>query len=104
MDDLQTVAFESSAYDPVTHWNDRKEKLKEIEVQEEGGHREQYFVEAIPGLSKLQNAETNDAIQNDLQQRSEGPACKRDNLCFIRFRLYLVNEITSYRDQAKCIF
>ena len=51
MDDLQAIAFKSSAYDPVPNWNDRKEKLKEVEIEKEAGYRKQDFAETIPGLS-----------------------------------------------------
>jgi len=51
MNDLQTVAFESSAYDPVTDGNDSKEELKEVEIKKETGYREQDFTEAAPGLN-----------------------------------------------------
>ena len=51
MNDLQAVAFESSAYDPVTDGNGSKEELKEVEIQKEAGYREQDFTEAAPGLN-----------------------------------------------------
>ena len=41
MNDLQTVAFEPSAYNPIPNRNDSKEKLKEVEIQKEGEYREQ---------------------------------------------------------------
>ena len=53
MNDLQAVAFESSAYDPVTHGKDSKEELKEVEIQNECGNRKQNFVKATPGLCKF---------------------------------------------------
>ena len=53
MDDLQTIAFEPSAYNSVANRNDSKEKLKEVEIQKEGGYRKQYFVKAAPRLNNL---------------------------------------------------
>ena len=51
MNDLQTVAFESSAYDPVADGNDSKEELKEVEIKKETGYREQDFTKAVHGLN-----------------------------------------------------
>ena len=104
MNDLQTITFESPAYDSVANRYDRKEKLKEVEVQKEGEYREQYFVKAAPRLNKLQNAETNDTVQDGLQQRNGGAACKGYDLCLIRFWFFLRNEITTCRNQAEDIF
>ena len=51
VDDLQAVAFESSAYDPVAHWNGSKQELEEVKIQEKGGHRKQDFTEIAPELN-----------------------------------------------------
>ena len=51
MNDLQAVAFESSAYDPVAHWNGSKQELEEVKIQEKGGYRKQDFADAAPGLN-----------------------------------------------------
>ena len=60
MNYLQAVAFKSSAYDPVTNWNDCEKKLKEVEIQKESGYRQQDFAEAALRLNKPENAKTND--------------------------------------------
>ena len=104
MDDLQTVAFESSAYNPIANRNDGKDKLKEVEIQKEGGYLEQDSVKAAPRPNILQNAETNDAVQDGLQQRNGGAACKGYDLCLIRVWFFLGNEITTCRDQEEDIF
>ena len=104
MNDLQTVAFESPAYDSVANRNDSKDKLKEVEIQKEGEYRKQYFVKAASRLNKLQNAETNDTVQDGLQQRNGGAACKSYDLCLIRFWFFPGNEITTCRNQAEDIF
>lgn len=101
MNDLQTVAFESFAYNPIANRNDGKEKLKEVEIQKKGGYREQDSVKAAPRPNKLQNAEPNDTVQDGLQQRNGGAAGKGYGLCLIRFWFYLGNEITTCRDQAE---
>ena len=62
MNDLQTVAFESSAYDPVANGNDSKEELKEVEIEKEAGYRKQDFTETASGLSISRNAEINDPV------------------------------------------
>ena len=51
MNDLQAVAFESSAYDLVAHWNGSKQELEEVKIQEKGGHRKQDFTEIAPELN-----------------------------------------------------
>ena len=53
MNDLQTIAFESFAYDPVTYWNGSKQELEEVKIQEKGGYRKQDFADAAPGLNIL---------------------------------------------------
>ena len=103
MNDLQTVAFEPPAYNSVANRNDSKDKLKEVEIQKEGEYREQYFVKAAPILNKLQNAETNDTVQDSLQQRNQGAACQSYDLCLIRFWFFLGKEIAACRDQAEDI-
>ena len=44
MNDLQSVAFMSLAYNPVPNRNDSKQELKEIEIEKEGGYRAQDFI------------------------------------------------------------
>ena len=72
--------------------------VKEVEKQKEFGCREQDFVEAALRLNEPENAETNDSVQDGLQQRNEGTACKHYNLSPIRFWFFLGNEITACRD------
>ena len=104
MKDLQTVAFMSSAYDPVADRDDGKEKLKHVEIQKEAGNREQDLVKATLRLKETDNAETKDAVQDSLQQRSDRPARKHQDLSLIRFRLFPGNEITTRRDRAEVVF
>ena len=73
MHDLQTVAVISPAYNPVSHRNDCKEKLEEVEIQKEDGYRKQDFTEAAPGLNKPRSAEIKDSVQDGLQQGKERP-------------------------------
>jgi hypothetical protein len=101
MNDLQTVAFESSAYDSVAHWNGSKQELKEVEIQKKAGYRKQDFTEAAFGLNKPENAEINDPVQNGLQQRNEGPAGEHDDLSLIRLGFFRGNEITACRDKTE---
>ena len=101
MNDLQTVAFKTPAYDPVADWNGGKEKLKEVEIQKEAGYREQDFTKAAVRPNKAGNAEMKDAEQNGQQQRNDWPACKHCNLCLVRFRFFSGDEITSRRNQAE---
>ena len=68
MNDLQTVAFKSPAYDLVANWKDGKEKLKEVEKQEKVRYRGQDYAEAALRLDRSGNAETNDAEQDSQQQ------------------------------------
>lgn len=101
MNDLQTVAFKPSAYDPIADRKDGKEKLKEVEIQKEGGNREQNLVKTVLKLKETDNAETYDPIQDGLQQRNNRPACKCQDLSLIRFRFFLGNEITAHRDKGE---
>jgi hypothetical protein len=104
MNDLQTVAFKSSAYDPVAYWYGSKEELKEVELQKKPGYREQDFVEAALRLHQSEDAETKDAEQDGQQQGNAGPACKHDKLFLIRIWFFLRDEITTYRDQVEAEF
>ena len=101
MNDLQAVAFESSAYDPVAHWNGSKQELEEVKIQEKGGHRKQDFTETAPELNTPWNAEISNPVQNSLQQRKERPAGEHDDLSFIRFGFFCRNEITACRDKTE---
>ncbi len=67
MNDLQTIAFEPPAYDPVADRNNSKEKLKEIVKEKEPGRRKQDFIEAALRLSELKKAETSDPVQDGQQ-------------------------------------
>ena len=104
MEDLQTVAFMSFAYDSVPDRDDGKEKLKEVEIQKEAGNWEQDLVKAALRLKETDHAETKDTVQDGLQQRNDRPARKHQDLSLIRFRLFLGNEITARRDRAETIF
>ena len=67
MNDLQTVAFESFAYDPIAGRDDRKEELKEVEKHKEFGCWKQDFPKAAFRLNKAENTEANSPVQNGLQ-------------------------------------
>ena len=95
-----TVAFLSSAHDPVADRNGRKEELKEIEIQKEGGYREEDLVNAHL-LNETGDAETKDAEQDGLQQRNNGSARKHQELSLLRFRFFFGNEIPARRDRAE---
>ena len=101
MKDLQTVAFKPSAYDPVAHRKDGKEKLKEVEIQKEAGNREQDLIKVALRLNETDDADTKDAVQDGLQQRNDRPARIGHELCLVRFRFFLGNEITAERDKKE---
>ena len=67
MNDLQAVAFESSAYDPVADRDDGKQELKEVVKHQEFWCRKQDFPETAFRLNKAENTETNGPVQNGLQ-------------------------------------
>ena len=72
-------------------------------VEKADAYFKQDITETASGLNKLRDAETNDAIQDSLNQRNERPACQRYDLCFFRSCFLIRNEITACRDQAEDI-
>ena len=104
MDDLQTVAVVSPAYDPVADGDDGKEELEEVVEQDEVGDIEQDFPDAAFRLNVSENEEADEAVQDGLQQGNEGAARAHGNDPLFCCRFFRGDEPAAHGDQVEGIF